>query len=81
VLCQVAAERLQRGFSGAAAALKAPLHRPDSISAYTRRALRAAPQVLLLTSFSVPEFQIMTAASNLTNISPFWAVTFICITL
>lgn len=47
MLCQVAAERLQRGFSGAAAALKAPLHRPDSISAYTRRALRAAPQALL----------------------------------
>ncbi|BDA50280.1 probable autophagy-related protein 2 at C-terminar half [Coccomyxa sp. Obi] len=44
---KVAAERLQRGFSGAAAALKAPLHRSDSISAAARRALRAAPQALV----------------------------------
>ncbi len=41
----MAAERLHSGFSGAAAALKAPLQRADSFSAAARRALRAAPQV------------------------------------
>lgn len=42
---RVAAERLSSGFSGAAAALKAPLQRADSFSAAAKRALRAAPQV------------------------------------
>ena len=45
---RVAAERLSSGFSGAAAALKAPLHRADSFSAAAKRALRAAPQVAVM---------------------------------
>jgi hypothetical protein len=42
---KVAAERLSWGFSGAAAALKAPLHHSDSLGAKAKRALRAAPKV------------------------------------
>lgn len=42
---KVAAERLSLGFSGAAAALKAPLHHSDSLGAKAKRALRAAPKV------------------------------------
>ena len=46
----MAAEQLSSGFSGAAAALKAPLQRADSFSAAAKRALRAAPQVTSLPS-------------------------------
>ncbi|KAK9836947.1 hypothetical protein WJX81_001853 [Elliptochloris bilobata] len=44
---RVAAERLSSGFSGAAAALRAPQRRSDTLSARAVRALRAAPQALV----------------------------------